>query len=130
MPLLDLFFAMAVFFLWAVWLWLLISVFADIFRSDDLSGWGKAAWTVFAVVAPYLGVLAYLVARGSTMQERERGRAREAEQAMADYVRRVAGSPAPSPSPTDELVRLAELHANGALTDDEFRARKSRLLGA
>jgi hypothetical protein len=77
MPLLDVFWAMLIFFLWIVWFWLLITVFADIFRSHDLSGWGKAGWTIFVVALPYLGVLVYLIARGRSMQERQRRSAYE-----------------------------------------------------
>ena len=70
MPLLDLFWAMLWFFLFFAWIWLLISIFADIFRSDDLGGWAKAFWTIFVVILPLLGVLVYLIARGGSMQER------------------------------------------------------------
>jgi hypothetical protein len=124
MPLLDLFWTMFVFFLWVVWFWLLITVFADIFRSEDLSGWGKAGWVVLTVTLPYLGVLLYVIARGRSMQERQVQRQREFEAATASYIRGVASSP----SPTEELARLSELHENGALTDDEFASQKARVL--
>jgi hypothetical protein len=126
MPLLDLFWTMFVFFLWVTWFWLLITVFADIFRSDDLSGWGKAGWVMLSVVLPYLGVLLYLIARGRSMQEREQHRQREIQQATDSYIRGVASAP----STTEELVRLAQLHDNGALTDDEYTSQKTRLLTA
>ena len=126
MPLLDLFWTMFVFFLWVAWFWLLISVFADIFRSDDLSGWGKAGWVLLTVVLPYLGVFVYLIARGRTMQERAAQRQRELDHATASYIRGVASSP----STTEELVRLAQLRETGAVTDDEFAAQKARILAA
>ena len=66
----QLLWSMLWFFLFLIWIWLLIVVFADIFRSSDLSGWGKALWTIFIIVLPYLGVFVYLIARGGTMQER------------------------------------------------------------
>lgn len=125
MPLFDVFWAMLWFFLWVVWFWLLITVFADIFRSDDLSGWGKAGWTAFAVVLPYLGVFVYLIGRGRGMAERQQQRAAAAEIATRDYIQQVAGS---SPSSAAELERLAQLRDSGVLTEDEFQAQKSRIL--
>ncbi|MFA9431942.1 SHOCT domain-containing protein [Egicoccus sp. AB-alg2] len=124
MPLLDVFWAMLIFFLWIVWFWLLITVFADIFRSHDLSGWGKAGWTIFVVALPYLGVLVYLIARGRSMQERQRRSAYEMDQATRAYIREAAGTT----STTDELARLAQLHDTGALTDEEYNTQKSRIL--
>jgi hypothetical protein len=126
MPLLDLFWTMFLFFLWVVWFWLLITVFADIFRSDDLSGWGKAGWVVLTVLLPYLGVLAYLVARGRSMQERQGQRQRQLEEATASYIRGVASAP----STTEELARLAQLREAGALTEEEFASQKARILAA
>ena len=70
MPLLDLFFAMLWFFLWVAWIWLVISVFIDIFRSHDLGGLAKALWALFVLLVPFLGVFVYLIARGGTMQDR------------------------------------------------------------
>jgi len=128
MPLFDVFWTMLLFFLWIVWFWLLITVFADIFRSDDLSGWGKAGWTIFAVVLPYLGVLIYLIARGRSMQDRQRRQAYDMDQATRAYIREAAGSGSGSGSTTDELARLAQLHDTGALTDEEYNQQKSRLL--
>jgi hypothetical protein len=126
MPLLDLFWTMFVFFLWVAWFWLLITVFADILRSEDLSGWGKAGWMVLTVALPYLGVFVYLVARGRSMQERQVGRQRELEEATASYIRGVASAP----STTEELARLAQLRETGALTEEEFSTQKARILAA
>jgi hypothetical protein len=126
MPLFDVFWSMLWFFLWIVWFWLLIKVFADIFRSDDLSGWGKAFWVLFTVLLPYLGVLVYLIARGSEMQQRDVEHARRAEQATQDYIRSVASSR----SPTEELERLSQLRNSGALTEEEFQAQKARILAS
>jgi len=66
----ELFWSMLWFFLWIIWIWLLIVVFGDIFRSRDLSGWAKALWTIFVILVPYLGIFVYLIARGRQMQER------------------------------------------------------------
>jgi hypothetical protein len=126
MPLLDLFWTMFVFFVWVAWFWLLITVFADIFRSDDLSGWGKAGWVLLTVALPYVGVFAYLIARGRSLQERQVRRQRELEEATASYIRGVASTP----STTEELARLAQLRETGALTDEEFSSQKARILAA
>lgn len=126
MPLFDLFWAMLWFFLFFAWIWLLISLFGDIFRSDDLGGWGKAFWTIFIVVLPFLGVLVYLIARGKSMAERSMQQAAAQEQAMRGYVQEVAGS---SVSTADELSKLASLRDRGILTNEEFNAQKVALLG-
>jgi ABC-type multidrug transport system fused ATPase/permease subunit len=126
MPLLDLFWSMLVFFLWISWFWLLISIFADIFRSDDLSGWGKSGWVLFTVFLPFLGVLVYLIARGQSMQDRAMRQQRELEEANAAYIRGVASAP----STTEELARLAQLHDSGALTAEEFAAQKAKVLAS
>ena len=68
MPVLDVFFTMLVFFLWVAWIWLVISVFIDIFRSGDLGGWGKAGWSVLVLLVPFLGVLIYLIVRSDAFQ--------------------------------------------------------------
>jgi type VI protein secretion system component VasK len=124
MPLFDLFFTMLWFFLFVAWIWVLISVYADIFRSDDLSGWGKAFWVLFALALPALGVLVYLIVRGGKMQERAVKRANEAEQAAQSYIREVAAAP----STTDELAKLAQLREQGVLSSEEFEAQKAKLL--
>jgi hypothetical protein len=126
MPLLDLFWAMLWFFLFFAWIWLLITLFADIFRSDDLSGWGKAGWTIFIVVLPWLGALIYLIARGKSMTERTMKQAADQEKAMRAYVQDVASS---STSVADEIGKLAALRDQGVLTADEFNAQKAALLG-
>lgn len=123
MPLLDVFWTMLWLFLWIAWFWLVVSVFGDIFRSDDLSGWGKAGWTLFTVFLPYLGVFVYLVVRGSSMHERSAQRAAAQERATRSYIRDVTGV-----GMADELSKLADLRARGVLTDEEFQAQKSRIL--
>jgi hypothetical protein len=127
MPLLDLFWSMLWFFLFFVWIWLLITVFADIFRSSDLSGWGKALWILFVVVLPYLGVLVYLIARGGSMQERAMEEMAEREKSYRQYIQEAAGSSGASAA--DELAKLGQLRAQGVITEDEFAAQKAKLLG-
>lgn len=124
MPLLDLFWAMLWFFLFFIWIWLLISVFGDMFRSD-MSGWGKALWAIFVIVLPFLGVFAYLIVHGSKMHERTAKQAAVMEQAQQDYIRSVSGTE----STADELAKLADLHTRGVLSDAEFNTQKAALLG-
>ncbi len=120
----DAFWTMLWFFLFFIWIWLLISVFSDIFRSDDLSGWGKALWTGFVVVLPYLGVLVYLIARGRKMGQHAVRDAQRQEEQMRTYVQSVAGGP----STAGEIERLHQLNQQGALSDEEFAQAKARLL--
>jgi hypothetical protein len=126
MPLLDLFWAMLWFFLFFIWIWLLITLFADIFRSEDLSGWGKAGWTIFLIVLPWLGALVYLIARGKSMGERAMKQAADQEKAMRAYVQDVSSS---STSVADEISKLAALRDQGVLTAEEFNVQKAALLG-
>jgi hypothetical protein len=126
MPLLDLFLSMLWFFLFVAWIWLLISVYADVFRSDDLSGWGKAFWVLLVLLLPYLGVLVYLVVRGGEMQERSRKQARHAQDATESYIREVARST----STADELAKLGQLRDEGVLSAAEFETQKAKLLAA
>ena len=127
-PLLNLFLTMLYFFLWIAWLFLLFRIILDIFRSADLGGWGKAGWTILIVFVPFLGVLIYVIARGSSMQERDMQHARESRQAMDRYITETARGAAPSTSPVDELTKLADLHKSGAINDDEFAAMKAKVL--
>ncbi len=123
MPLFDLFWSMLWIFLFIIWIWLLISVFIDIFRSD-ISGWGKALWVIFVIVLPFLGVLIYLIAHGDDMQKRSMDQAMDQQAAQAAYIQDVAGSG----STADELEKLKGLHDRGVLTDDEFAAQKQKVL--
>ena len=124
MPLFDLFWAMLWFFLFIIWIWLLITVFVDIFRSD-ISGWGKAGWTFFVIILPFLGVFVYLIANGDKMRERSAAKAAESQAAQNEYVRSVADS---GTSTADQLATLSNLHDSGKLTDEEFAAQKAKLL--
>jgi hypothetical protein len=123
-PLLGVFWTMLYLFLLFLWIWLLIAVFADIFRSHDLGGWGKALWTIFVVVLPFLGILVYLIARGGSMHERAEARAARQEEDFQAYVQEAAGSS----TNVDQLAKLADLKASGALSEEEFQAQKAKLL--
>ncbi|MFD5566195.1 MULTISPECIES: SHOCT domain-containing protein [Kitasatospora] len=129
-PLLNLFWTMMWFFLWILWLFLLFKVITDIFHSHDLSGWGQAGWTVLVVLLPYIGVLVYLIARGKSMGNRDRALAMQAESSFQDYVRKAAGTENQDAGRrhVDELARLADLKNSGAISEDEYRAAKSKLL--
>jgi hypothetical protein len=115
------------FFLFFIWIWLLIVVFSDIFRSHDLSGWAKALWIIFVVILPYLGVFVYLIARGRHMQEHA---VADAKQRDADFRQYVQSAAAPSSSNTaDELARLADLRDKGVISEAEFQQAKAKALG-
>jgi hypothetical protein len=120
----DVFLSMLWFFLFFIWIWLLITVFADIFRSDDLSGWAKALWTIFVVVLPYLGVLVYLIARGNKMGAHAARDAQRHDDQMRAYVQSVAGTSGTA----GEIERLADLREKGTITEDEFQQAKAKLL--
>ena len=126
MPLLDLFWATLWFFLFFAWIWLVITIFGDIFRSRDLSGWGKALWTLFVVFLPWLGVLIYLIVRGKSMEDRSVQAAAEREKATRQYVQSVASDDGASSA--DEIAKLAELRNSGLLTEEEFVAQKAKIL--
>ena len=113
-PLFGMFWSIAIFVMWVVWLMLLFRVFADIFRSQDLGGFAKALWVIFVILFPFLGFFVYLIARGGATAQR----------AQADYIRNSA-DPASAAAELDKLARLA---AQGALTDAEFEAQKAKLL--
>lgn len=114
------------FMLLVAWFWLLITIVTDIFRDTDLSGWGKAAWCLFVVILPWVGVLTYLLARGRSMNERTVRSAAENEQAFRQYVRQAASS---GPSVSDELGRLAELYHQGAISAEDYELAKQKVLG-
>jgi hypothetical protein len=95
-PFMDVFWSILVFFLWLAWLLLLFRIFADIFRRSDIGGWGKAAWSVFVIFLPFLGVLIYLIAEGSNMAHRDVEQSAAARAEFDAYIRQVASSPASS----------------------------------
>ena len=123
----QVFWSMLWFFLWVIWIWLLIVVFSDIFRSDDLSGWGKALWSIFVIFLPYLGVFVYLIARGHKMQEHAYRTRRRRTRRMRQYVQNVAGSG--GGGTVDEISRLADLRDQGVLSEEEFQQAKAKALG-
>ena len=124
-PLIGVFWTMLEFFLFFIWIWLLIIVFGDIFRSHDMGGFAKALWTLFVILVPFLGVFVYLIARGGSMHERAAERAQQQDQAFQAYVQQAAATS----STADEVAKLADLKASGAITEEEFQAGKAKILG-
>ena len=127
-PLGGVFLSMLYFFLFFIWIWILFTVFMDIFRSPDLGGWTKALWCIFVIIVPFLGVFIYLIARGGKMQERKLQAAAQQKKAFDSYVRETAGNS--SGDVTSQLTELANLKAQGVLTDAEFESQKSKVLAA
>jgi len=126
-PLLNLFWTMFEFFLWIIWIWILIWIFIDIFRSRDLSGWAKALWFLFVLFIPLIGVLVYLIVRGSSMHERAVQDAQKQDQEFRQYVQQAASS-APA-STADQLAKLADLRDRGVISAEEFEREKAKVLG-
>jgi hypothetical protein len=124
-PLLNLFWTFFVFFGLVVYFWLLITVFADLFRRHDISGWGKAGWTVLVFVVPLIGALAYLIANGREMAERTGREVQQAQQETDSYIRSVA---APGYQGVEEISRGKELLDRGAISQEEFDQLKRRVL--
>jgi Short C-terminal domain/Phospholipase_D-nuclease N-terminal len=121
-PFLDVLWTMILFFCWVAWIWIVITVFIDLFRRDDIGGWGKAGWVVFVIVLPFLGVLVYLIAQHDGIRERTVKEAQSQKQAFDQYVRETAGGPA------TEIAKAKELVDQGAITQEEFEALKARAL--
>jgi hypothetical protein len=109
------------------WIMLLFRIFGDLFGDHELSGWGKALWTVFLIFLPWLGALVYLIARGRAMNERALARAQHSQEAFGQYVRETAGTS--TTSTADELSKLADLRDRGTISDEEFQHAKATLLG-
>ena len=114
------------FTLFFIWIWLVITVFADIFKSRDLGGFAKFLWVAFVILTPYLGVFVYLIVRGHTMAGNAAAEAEAVDAAQRAYIREAAGTVA---SPTVELERLADLRSTGAIDQSEFDRLKARVVG-
>ena len=125
-PLLNVFWTMLGFFLFFIWIWLLITVFADVFRSRDLSGFAKAMWLIFVIFLPYLGVFMYLIARGDKMRDHAIDDAQNRDAAMRSYVQEAAGTG--TKSTADELSKLVDLRDKGVITVEEYERQKTVVL--
>jgi Short C-terminal domain/Phospholipase_D-nuclease N-terminal len=118
--------SMLFFFLWVIWFWLLIKVFADIFRRDDLSGWGKTLWIIFVIILPFLGVFIYLITQSSHIAQRDMSQAQSQQRQFDDYVRSVSGS---SGGAAGEIAQAKQLLDAGTITQNEYDAIKAKALG-
>ena len=121
----EVFLSMLYFFFFIIWIWLLIAVFSDIFRSHDMGGWAKALWVIGIIAFPYLGILVYLIARGGSMHERAVKQAQAYDAAAQQYIRGVAGT---SASPTEELEKLNNLRSQGVIDQAEFDKLKAKVV--
>ena len=126
-PVLNVFWTMFEIFAFVIWFWLLFVVLTDVFRSSDLSGWGKAGWTIFVIFLPLIGILTYLIVRGRSMHERSARQAAKQDEAFRSYVQEAAGSP---PSSADQLAKLADLRQRGVITSEEFEQEKTKVLAS
>ena len=122
---LDVLWSMIIFFAFVIWIWLLITVFADIFRRKDCGGGTKALWIIFVIVAPYLGVLIYLIANHDGMADRSMKQMAAVQQQQDAYIKSVASSA----SPADQIAQAKTLLDSGAITQEEFDAIKAKALG-
>lgn len=127
MPVLDFFWTMMIFFLWVIWIWLLITVFIDLFRNKAMNGFKKALWVIFLIFLPLLGVLVYLIVHGDEMQQRQIDHAASVQHAQNQYIRDVADTGTDNAA---SLTQLAQLHKDGALTDDEYAQEKAKVLNS
>ena len=125
-PFLDLMWTMLIFFIWILWFWLLFTVFADVFRRHDISGWAQAAWLIFTILLPFLGVFVYLITQNTGMTERNLERARAQKAQFDDYVRQTAGES--GGGATAEIERAKSLLDSGAINQSEFDAIKQKAL--
>jgi len=122
-PFADVMWTMLVFFLWILWFWLLFTVFADVFRRHDISGWAKAAWVIFVIILPFLGVFIYLIVESKGMAQRNIDQASQAKSQFDDYVRQTAGG-----GGAGEIAKAKDLLDSGAITQAEFDSIKAKAL--
>jgi putative oligomerization/nucleic acid binding protein/phospholipase D-like protein len=125
-PLLGAFWTVLEIFLWVLWIWIVIMIMIDIFRSRDLSGWGKALWFLFVLLIPLIGVLVYLIVRGGSMHERAVQQAQQQDKEFRAYVQDAAGQQ----TSADQLAKLADLRDRGVITAQEFEREKAKVLAA
>lgn len=125
-PFLSVMWTLLVIFAWVIWFWLLIVIFADLFRRPEVSGWGKAAWVVFLIVLPFLGVLVYLISQSTGMTERRSKDAQTAQAQFDQYVRSVGASG----SPASQIEKAKGLLDTGSITQQEFDEIKRRTIAS
>ena len=126
-PFLDILWSMIIFFVWVVWIWMMVIILTDVFRRRDLSGWGKAGWTVFLIVLPFLGAFVYLIAEGKNMADRRAEEVRGQQAQFDDYVKTVA---ADGGGAAAEIEKAKQLLDSGAITQTGFDQLKTKALAA
>ena len=126
-PFLNILWSMIIFFVWVVWIWMLVIILTDVFRRRDLSGWGKAGWTLFLIVLPFLGAFVYLIAQGDKMADRRAEDVRGQQAQFDDYVKTVAGDGGGAAA---EIAKAKQLLDSGAITQTEFDQLKTKALAA
>jgi hypothetical protein len=124
-PLADLLWTFVLFFALMLFFWLIFTVFGDLFRRRELSGWAKAGWTVFVIVLPLIGSLTYLITQGRAMADRDAGQVKQAQRQTDDYIRSVT---APGYRGVDEIAHAKELLDQGSISQEEFQQLKRRVL--
>jgi len=125
-PFLDVLWTIIIFFAWVVYIWMIVIILTDLFSRRDISGWGKAAWTVFMIVLPFVGVLSYLIVQHDGMAQRSAERAKTAQKQMDDYVKSVSGSDGAA----SEIEKAKKLLDSGTITQAEFDSLKTKALAA
>jgi hypothetical protein len=125
-PFLDILWTMLIFFAWVIWFWLLITVFADLFRRHDIGGGMKTLWIIFVILLPFLGVFIYLISQGKSMAERSASQMQAAQAQQADYIKSVAGGGGAA----DEIDKAKKLLDSGAITQAEFDSIKAKALAS
>lgn len=123
-PFLNILWSMIIFFVWVAWIWTLIIIFSDLFRRHDTSGWAKAAWMIFLIFIPFLGVLVYLIVNSHGMAERQASQARASQAQFDDYVQSVATKGGAA----HEIDKAKQLLDSGAITQAEFDQLKAKAL--
>lgn len=127
-PLLDVFWTTMIFFAWVIWIWMLFTVFADLFSRHDIGGWGKVGWSVFVIVLPFLGVFAYLIGQSSAMADRKAAQLQASQASFDSYVKSVAATS--EPQSTEEIARAKQLLDSGAISEAEYQTLKSKALAS
>jgi hypothetical protein len=123
-PFLNIMWSMFIFFAWVIWIWFLIYILIDVFRRHDLSGWGKAGWTIALIFVPFITALIYLISHGSDMAERRAAEQQQYQAQADDYIRSVASSS----DPTEQIAKGKQILDSGAITQAEFDALKQKAL--
>ena len=122
-PFMDVLWSMIIFFFWVIWIWIVITVLMDVFRRHDIGGWAKAAWVIFVVVLPWLGVLIYLIVEHDGMRDRSMKQVQAQQREFDEYVRDAAGGGSAA-----EIAQAKQLLDSGTITQDEFERIKAKAL--